>query len=199
MDKLKKLPVKKLLILLLAGDILFLCLNLSYAYTPYVSGSNFDILINENSALGFQNDPDESVTLTPTTGDLNTSINSLLVYGGGGEFRFLSNERFTLTITYTVTNLRIAGDKGNGRRPISSGDSVDIDSADTVIITWIRTIEPWLPIMFIFGIFGMISTIGGAMYAVNKIKKKEYEKGIVNGIIFISVGFCLVLAWLWGG
>jgi len=52
--------------------------------------------------------------------------------------------------------------------------------------------------MFIFGVTGIVSMIGGAMYGVHEMKKKNYEHAFVTAIIFITVGFALVLAWLWG-
>lgn len=182
---------------LLIGVILFLYINLSYTTTTYVTGLNFNLLIYEDSGLGFQGQG-RYVLLAPTSGDLNSSTNNLWIYDGGGTFRFLSNETLTLKITYDVSNVRVKGDKGNELRLIGSGSSISIDSGDTVIIQWATELNPWLPIMFIFGMFGICSTIGGAIYAVQQIKKHNYDKGFTMGVIWVSLGVCLVLAWLWG-
>jgi len=197
LDKLKNIPVKNILFVLLLGEIVFLSLNFSYAVSPIVSGSNFNILVTENGGIGFQND-DKYILLTPITGDLNSSTNSLSIYEGGGTFRFLSNETFTFKITFDVTNVKVEGDKGNVGRFVDSGDSISIDSTDIVVITWNIHVEAWLPLMFILGMFGIVSMIGGAMYGVKELKKHNYEHGLVTSIIFIAVGFSFILAWLWG-
>lgn len=195
----KKLSFRPFLIpLLLIGTMLFLYVSLSYETTMYVTGENFPVLIQQNSGIAFQNTPRKYVLLKIITGNLNSSTNSLRIYEGGGLFNFLSNESLILQINYTVTNVKVWGDQGHEIRQIDSGSSITINEGNMVCIQWDIHIEPWLPILFIFGMIGIGATIGGAMYSTSRLKKHKYDKGLTAGIIWVSIGVCLVLAWLWG-
>jgi hypothetical protein len=56
-----------------------------------------------------------------------------------------------------------------------------------------------VPIIFIFGMVGLGCMFVGPIYAINKIKQKEYRNGLVWGVIFTALGFSLFIAWLFGG
>lgn len=160
-------------------------------------GNNFHLLIYENYSIGFQNGK-KYLELKAITGDLNSSTNSLIINGDGGRFVFVSNESLTLSFNFTVDLVNVGGDEGKDVRRIQNGTSITIQANDIVTIDWGLYVEPWLPLMFIFGMFGIVSTIGGAMYSVSLLKKKQYDKGLTMGVIWVSVGVSFVLAWLWG-
>lgn len=56
-----------------------------------------------------------------------------------------------------------------------------------------------VPIIFIFGMVGLGCMFVGPVYAINKLKQKEYRHGLVWGVIITALGFSLFIAWLFGG
>ena len=57
--------------------------------------------------------------------------------------------------------------------------------------------EAWLPMMFIFGMVGLGAMIVGPLYAINKIKKREYLEALKTGTVVTVIGIALFIAWLW--
>ena len=161
-----------------------------------IVGSSFALMFYEGQSLGFQSGK-KTVVLTMNSGNLNSSETDVYVDEGGGTFKFKANESLTMKITYDVATVRVAGDKGNELRAVKSGSSIYIDVNDNVFIQWSMPLVPLLPIRFILGMFGLCSISGGSLYAVQKIKRKEYYEGFRNGAILISIGFAFFLAWLW--
>lgn len=173
-----------------------LLVNFVEASTLLVRGSNFNVFFVQDSSLGFQFGSDY-LFLTATSGNLNSSTNRLEIYDTWGQFIFLSNENLDLQITSNLKTIKIEGDQKRDNRIIESGSIVSIDSTNKVTIYWYVSPTIWLPILFILGMIGLILMSGGSLYAVNEFKKKHYEKGLTNGIIYVTIGFALVLAWLW--
>jgi len=169
---------------------------IQFCYASNVNGSNFNVYFSNGSSLGFQNG-NRYVLLEVTSGNLNSSENTLTLDSDGGLFRFEANETTTLYITFNVSSVKVFGDQNNEHRIIPSGTSISINATDTVTIYWDITYEFWLPMMFVFGMVGMLSTFGGALYIANEVKKKNYYDAFRNGVIIMSIGIALVLAWLW--
>jgi len=161
-----------------------------------VYGQNFSLQFYEGQSLGFQTGM-KTVVLDMTVGNLTSNQTTVDFDSGGGMFQFKANENFTMKITYDVAKLKVGGDKGSQDRGIKSGTSINIDANDIVTIEWNIFIAPLLPLLFILGMFGLLSMGGGSIYAVQQIKEKEYRNGFRNGAIFITIGFAFFLAWLW--
>jgi len=170
--------------------------SVSGSSTSLVYGENFSLQFYEGQSLGFQSGR-KTVVLDMTTGNLTSNSSSVYVYDGGGLFGFEANESLTMKITYDVTAVKVWGDQGKEHRVVSSGSSINIDANDIVNISWDITIPPLLPLLFILGMGGLFAMGGGSIYAVQKIKKKEYFEGFKAGTILISIGFAFFLAWLW--
>ena len=161
------------------------------AFTSQAVGYNCLITIPATGSLQFQNDINKTVTLTVSSGLLNSTTNTVKIYDGGGFFRFISLNDSEVEITYTVDNVKVNGEH------ITSGSSVSFASGTTNVIEWDLTLTPMLPFMFIFGMIGLGSMIGGPLYAIHLFKQREYYNGFVYGLVITVLGFALFIAWLW--
>jgi len=183
--------------------IVFLCLFL-LGITIYefqeakatVTSGTFTSLFPTNSSLGFQHE-NRFVILTITSGTLNSSACTLTFGSGGGFYKFQANETATIKITFNVSTVQVAGDQNKANHVIGSSDTITVNSSNNVTISWNILIEPWLPVLFIIGMFGLGAMFGGPLYAVNKIKKGEYYEGMRAGLLVTITGIAFVLAWLW--
>jgi len=182
--------VKPFILLLLFSVFL---IGTVYAPPNIVSGDNFAVMMNNTSSLGFQSVPDSYVLLTVSSGLLNSTTNTLRITRDSGLFRFTALNNTTLDITFTVSQVQVDQTK------INSGDSVVITAGQTRVIRWIILLEPILPVMFILGMVGLCSMVGGGFYSAHKIKKGEYYEGGRMGLIYIAVGFGLFIAWVFMG
>jgi len=183
--------------------IVFLCLFL-LGITIYefqeakatVTSGTFTSYFPANSSLGFQHEND-FVTLNIVTGTLNSSVCTLTFGGGGGFYRFQANETATIKITFNVSSVQVVGDQNKTNRVIGSGDSITVNSGNNVMISWNILIEPWLPVLFIIGMIGLGASFAGPLYAIDKIKHRQYYEGMRTGLLLTIVGISFVLAWLW--
>jgi len=167
------------------------------AYAQNALGQNCQVVFPSTSSLGFQNDIDKTVTLEITNGILNSTTNNLKIYDGGGHFRFTALNNTQIKIDYTVTAVKVSGDQNHENRVVTSGSTITVNAGDNVLISWDITLEPWLPVMFIIGMVGLASTIGGPVYVYHKIKEGKYYEGFRNGLVVTVIGVAFVLAWLW--
>jgi len=149
--------------------------------------------------IAFQNSIEELVFLQVDSGVLNCSDGNLRIYDGGGSFRFTAFNDTQITIDYTVDQVKVQGDQNRTLHFLSSGDSITVQTGNDVLITWSITIKPLLPLMFILGLFGLCSIIGGSLYTIDRIKKHDAYNGLINGVIIVAFGISLFLAWLWSG
>ena len=51
--------------------------------------------------------------------------------------------------------------------------------------------------MFVFGMVGLGAMIVGPLYAINKIKNREYLEALKTGTVVTVIGIALFIAWLW--
>lgn len=184
----------------LLGATFFLLFNDSARASMriYAQSSDIPILIYEDSGLGFQSRYLKIVTLTCTSGDLNTTNNRIVIHDSGGEFFFVSNESVTIEFTYDVDNVKIRGQQNTTEfRHVPTNSSVEIAKNDKVFIVWDIFIKEWFPLMFCFGMFGFVAMIGGPVWLVKSAKKRNM-KSVVNALIVTTVGIAFVIAWLWG-
>jgi len=167
------------------------------AQSQYATAQNIQILFPSGSSLAFQNDINKQVVLQVINGMLNSSENQLKLNSGGGFFRFIATNNTQIKIVYSNCSVKVSGDQNNPQRIIKSGTSITVNAGDSVLIQWDIPIEPWLPMMFIFGMVGLGAMIGGPLYAINKVKKREYLEGFRTGIVVTVIGVALFIAWLW--
>jgi len=179
------------LIIFLFTSLFLITISKTNAFTSQAVGHNCLITIPATGSLQFQNDVNKTVTLTVSSGLLNSTTNTVKIYDGGGIFHFVSLNNSEVEITYTVDNVKVNGE------PIASGSSVSFASGSTNVIEWGLTLTPMLPFMFIFGMIGLGSMIGGPLYAIHLFKRHEYYNGFVYGLIITVLGFALFIAWLW--
>jgi len=165
-------------------------IGLVYASPTIVSAQNIIYEMNNTASLGFQSVPETYVLLTVSSGFLNSSSNTLTITRDSGIFRFTAINNTSLDITYTVDDVRWDAD------PISNGETVTILAGETHILHWAIFLEPFFPVMFILGMIGLCSMVGGGLYGAHKIKKGEYYEGGRMGLIYVSVGLGLFLAWV---
>ena len=191
--KTKQKTLKPLLYILLVLTVTFVFLKPSQSATT----QNIQVLFPSGSSLAFQNDVNSNVTLLIITGILNSSENKLGLNSGGGFFHFTALNDTQIKITYSNCTVKVGGDQGNELRIINSGSTIIANAGDSVLIVWDKQIEPWLPMMFIFGMVGLGAMIGGPLYAINKIKKRQYLEALRAGTIVTVIGIALFIAWLW--
>ena len=191
--KTKPKTIKLLLYILLALTLILVFLKPSQSVAP----QNIQVLFPSGSSLAFQNDINSNVTLLIITGILNSSENKLGLNSGGGFFRFTALNDTQIKITYSNCAVKVGGDQGNELRIINSGSTITVSTGDSVLIVWDKQIGPWLPMLFIFGMVGLGAMIGGPLYAINKIKKREYLEALRTGTIVTVIGIALFIAWLW--
>jgi hypothetical protein len=175
---------------------LLVLLFLAIVQAQNATGQNFQVLIPTNGKLTFQNDIGKTVTLQIISGTLNSTNNRLTLNSGGGRFYFSPNQTVKIKITYTVDLVKVSGDQNNALREISSGTTITANAANKVNIIWDLTLAPTVPIMFVFGMFGLGALIGGPMYIVYKLKHRDYYEGLVTGILITVVGYAFLYAWL---
>lgn len=159
--------------------------------------SNF-FAVTIGDSIVFQNNLQNWVRLDISSGLLNSSRATTSMNSGGGHFIFTALNDSVLRLTHNVTTVRVGGDSGNEFRQVYNGNSFTILTGNAITINWsLPGVEPWLPVMFILGMTGLVSLFGGALYTVDRIKKKLYQEGLINGVIFVSIGFALFISWLW--
>lgn len=167
--------------------------------TATVSCVNQQYYFELDSSLGFHHPTADFVfsaylTLTVTNGTLNTTANTLTMTRDSGWFRFTSVNTTTLETDYNVTNVLVDGVK------IETGDSIDITANTTRLIYWNVEMQPFLPVMFIFGMVGLGAMFGGLIYPIHLFKKHGGIEGFRVGLIFFVliffIGLGLFMAWV---
>jgi len=177
----------------LISALAVLCL-ISLVYSP-VRTENFICQLGNGASIGFQHDT-TYLTLTVSSGSLNSSTNSLTLNVDDGRFQFLNNNSLVFTPTFNVTRVQVTGDQGNEVHIIQSGETVTVNANDVVLIEWWNTLEPWVPFMFILGMVGLCAMFGGTLHGVKEIQKGKLQQGAVTIAIYLPLGFGLFIAWL---
>ena len=193
--KIKPKAIKLSLYILLVLILAVICLKITQS--QYATAQNIQVLFPSGSSLTFQNDVKSNVTLQIISGTLNSSENKLELNSGGGSFRFTALNDTQIKITYSDCTVKVSGDQGQELRIINSGSIITVNTGNSVLVLWDRQIEPWLPMMFVFGMVGLGAMIVGPLYAINKIKNREYLEALKTGTVVTVIGIALFIAWLW--
>jgi hypothetical protein len=176
--------------------LLLLCF-IPLAYGGSVSGTDFIVFIECGGSLGFQNQPSHFVLLSVNSGELNSSDTYLSMSNDHGRFTFYSNNSATLIISYSVSRIQVSGDMAQDARLLANNTQISIAPTNTVTLEWWITVEPWLPIMFIFGMIGLVAMFAGPMIGIKKWKEHDYYNGARMAIMLFAIGFGLTISWLW--
>ena len=166
--------------------------------TTYYATGTFHTLLLDGASIGFQNDVNKTVIVTVVSGLINSTSSKVTIYDGGGSYRFTSLNNTQIMITYSVDSVTISGIQGSTETiTVTSGDTFQVNAGDNVLISWVQTLPPILPLMFIVGMTGLGAMLGGPLYTIQLIKAHKYESALVNGLTITVLGVALFIAWLW--
>jgi len=167
--------------------------------TTYYATGTFHTLLLDGASIGFQNDVNKTVTVTVVSGLINSTSSKVTIYDGGGSYRFTSLNNTQIRITYSgIDTVTISGAQGSTQTTtVTSGDTFQVNAGDNVLISWVHTLPPVLPLMFIIGVTGLGAMLGGPLYTIQLIKAHKYESALVNGLTITVLGVALFIAWLW--
>lgn len=200
-DKTQKVWFRRLLLLFLLILSLFLLIFRPYeakASPPIATGSNFNLYFTSGSAMQFQHLKvgggmvPFTAKVNVDSGTLNGTNGNIEMYLTWGKLSFTSQDNATLTPSPSDDVAIIVNDK-------ELSDTASISPGDSVIIIWsMPAYEPFLPILFIFGMFGLLAMFIGPAYAIQKIKKADYREAFVTGFLVTFIGITFFMMWLSG-
>jgi len=161
---------------------------------PIVSGSNFNIYLSSGDELQFQHLAAEwidefTARVKVGSGVLNGTNGRIEMWTSEGELTFLSLD--TATLVPFNTSIIVNGVVYYGNTTINNGDNVKIRWTGPAF-------EPYVPIMFVIGIGGLLAMFIGPAYCVHMVKKGRYWDAAVNGFTITAIGVAFFIAWLWG-
>lgn len=178
--------------------LLFLLLGLApILANGGVSHNGFQVYLEDGASIGFQNQLGKHLVLEVTSGVLNSTDNNLILLGEQGSFRFNSSSNLGFKIIIPTNDMYVRVRRNDVLLGFSNNSVLTANQYDDVLINWGFLVQPWFPVMFAFGIGGLILMVAGPSYGMFKIKKKEYHSGLVWGTIYTTIGVALVLGWLW--
>ena len=176
---------------------LLLCLIIqqgSSVLNIYFQGEDIQTTIPNGGSIGFGNTED-GVIVSVTSGTLNGS--SFMTYWRDRGRIYVTSEN---TASFTVDGFGDATPIFGGGQTSEKFNKTRIlgstISGDSLVFGWGVESEPLLPFMFILGVFGVISLFTGFTWGAYKIKNGEYIDGAINALIFCSIGFGLIVGWL---
>lgn len=109
-------------------------------------------------------------------------------------------QSYYLNETYNLKFLNITQITPDTTYSTTSNSFLFMPTSDMVFYVYYY-LEPTtgflLPVMFILGMVGLTGLMLAPLYAVYKIRKKEYLNGLVVCVVFGAVSFGLFIAWLW--
>lgn len=186
----------KLLEIGLTATLLILVFS-QYGYSAlsvYLEGSGILLTIPNGSTISF-GDESHGATLTVTSGTVNGTV-SLTYWREKGKVSIASTDtaEFVLSGYGERTSLQYNGQiVENVNASYLLGSTV---SGNSFYFGWAVKTEPLLPVMFILGMVGLFTFIGGLLWACVNFREGEYVEGLRVGVIFCSIGFGLVWGWL---
>lgn len=165
----------------------------------FVSGGDVQFYLMNSSSFGFASDR-SGILITVSTGLLNGTLNKLNILKHKGSFYINSEDAATFIVTGYSTESRtvIPSLAGASNAEMINKTQLNATCAvgETLRFSWGTELTPLLPFMFIFGMAGIIMFFGGFAYGAHQIKEDEYKEGFFTIIIFCSLGFGLIIAWL---
>ena len=192
--------VKPLLILILLFSFL-LMVGISKAG---VSGT-FKLYVEDTGSVGFQPTPEQNVTLTVSSGTLNSSDSSLSMEyrRKRGVLTVNSSTGFTLDFDYSDATLYLSTKvKGGGWIPQDKGDSLAVSANEQLGVQWReRIFNPFDEYVDLYiGLGGLGLMVLSSFFVAKKARDFGGAQDLsVLGISFVGVliGAGLILVWLW--
>lgn len=164
-----------------------------------MQASDFGLEVNEGMGIGFQGN--RIIELEVKSGFLNGSSTFLSFYPKRGQLRFTAVNASTIQINATDTDVSVTG--ANFTNIGRFLWNVKIKSGDNVKIVWSWRIESWVGkyTMFALGFSGLILMVASPAWVAwqlrkSGIKPEDFER-IMYGLLLFSVGFGLLVMWLW--
>lgn len=190
---------KKLKIIETSLILVFLVLLLAQTgysqLSVYLEGSNIQLTAENGGILGFGTETG-GITVTVTSGTLNGTATMKYLYNSG-----------TVTVASEDTASFTIDGVGQGIPRFGGGQTANqinktrilgtTINGDNLIFGWGIELEPLLPIMFILGVCGVMIFFVGLTWGAYTMKNGEYIEGAVRALIFCSIGFGLILGWLY--
>jgi len=188
--------VKPLLILSLFS---FLLIGIGISRAN-VSATQFTILLDGDGGIGFQNTDDMNLTLTVSSGTLNSTESYLTMTTEKGNLQFNSSENVVLNLYF---NGCIASVSVNGvQRSSEYGATITANSNDKVVVSWRWQMADWVGDWFLagMGLGGIIMICFGSFWGVRQIRGFKGGDSILSlgwAMMIILVGLALLIGWLW--
>jgi len=165
------------------------------------STQTFNSFFGSGSALSLQLIEDSNLTMTVSSGTLNSTSCTLYSSYNEGWYSFNSSQAGVLTVNFNGLNRVTPKINGTTLAPLDDGDTVTFASYAGVVILWdLGIVDPtqWLTMPFIL-LTGIIMTCLGSFYGANKIRNFEEETllhiGFALVIVIIGVGLIITVLW----
>jgi len=158
-------------------------------YRIYSDG-NFTTLLSLHSTVTFRHGA-TSISIEADS-NFNGSNCNLWADDNSGAYVFTPENQTDLEISFVnAAYVRLNGSL------LVNGETQTLTGGDVYRLTWNMVLTPFLPIMFIFGMIGIVSVFFGGLTFVAEMQKKHYYKAFIVSTIAIAIGISFVLAWLW--
>lgn len=156
----------------------------------------FNSLAFNGQSIGFQFD-DLFVRVVVNSGVLNGSSSDIWIASEyGGKYVFTQSGSGSCYVHHSndsrISNLRV-----NGNQYIMN-NTVTLTDGNIYVIEWGVSLEPFLPIVFMVGMVGLLMLFIGPSYAVISLKRNDPLNGFLIGLIVTVFGIGFLLVWLWG-
>jgi len=187
--------VKPLLILSLFS-LLIIGIGISKAN---VSASQFTILLDGDGGLGFQNRDNMNLTLTVSSGTLNSTQSHLTMTYDKGTLQFNSSQNVVLNLYF---NGCVASVSVNDiQRSSEYGAIITANSNDKVVVSWRWQPADWVGDWFMagMGLGGIVLMLFGGFWAARQLRNLS-DVTILNigwAMMMVFVGLGLTIGWLW--
>lgn len=165
----------------------------------------FKVYVEDTGSVGFQNTPDHNVTLTVSSGTLNSSDSSLSMEyrRKRGVLTVNSSTEFTLDFDYSDTTLYLSTQINSGDWiPRDKGTSLAVNADSQLGVQWReRIFNPFDEYVNLYiGLGGLGLMVLSSFFVAKKAREFGGAQDLsALGISFVGVliGAGLILVWLW--
>jgi len=169
-----------------------------------VSGS-FKLYIEDTSSVGFQHTDEQNVTLTVSSGTLNSSDSSLSMEYRRKRGLLIVNSSSGFTLTFDFSNLTLylsTKVDGGDWIPRNTGTSLAVSADSQLGVQWReRIFNPFDEYVNLWiGLSGLGLMVLSSFFVAKKAREFDGPQDLsVLGISFVGIliGAGLILVWLW--
>lgn len=170
-----------------------------------VSGATFKVYVEDTGSVGFQNTPEHNVSLTVSSGTLNSSDSSLSMEykKKRGTLIVNSTSDFTLTFDFSNNSLYLKTQVNSEEWVMQDPDStLAVSALDKLAVHWYqRILNPFDQYVNLYiGLAGLGLMVLSSFFVAKKAREFEGPETLTPlGISFVGVliGAGLILVWLW--